>query len=219
MMTPADFKLVVLISGTGSNLQAIMDAIAAGDIVARIAAVISDKPQALGLQRAKQAGIATQVIARTDYADGIAFDQALLKAVDSYQPQLVVLAGFMRILEAQFVNHFSGRIINIHPSLLPRHKGLHTHRRALAEGDQEHGCSVHFVTPELDGGPLIAQARVPVLADDDEDRLAKRVLTQEHRLLPMVIKWYAQGRLQLSGQGPQLDGQLLPTDGWQLDRP
>lgn len=210
--------LVVLISGNGSNLQALIDDTKSGANPARIHAVVSDQAQAFGLQRAEQAGIPTRILPPKNYPDRQSFDQALLETVESYQPQLVVLAGFMRILGATFVDHFHGRLLNIHPSLLPRHKGLHTHRQALQAGDKEHGCSVHFVTRELDGGPLVAQVRVPVQPGDDEASLAQRVLIQEHRLYPLVIRWFAEGRLNLGDQGPLLDGQPIPDGGPMLDQ-
>lgn len=207
--SPAAPAMVVLISGSGSNLQALIDATASGFIPGRIAAVISNNPDALGLQRAEQAGIATQVIAHRAYARREDFDQALMQAIDPHQPALVVLAGFMRILTPGFVTHYLGRLLNIHPSLLPALRGLHTHERALAEGLSVHGCSVHFVNQELDGGPVIMQARVPVLPDDTPQSLAARVLIQEHRLYPAVVRLFCQGRLRLDAQGVWLDQQRL----------
>ncbi len=199
--------LVVLISGSGSNLQAIIDR--ADELGVEIRAVISNRPDAYGLQRADQAGIETRVLEHTRFPDRDSYDQALGDLIESFQPQLVVLAGFMRILTATLVHRFAGRMLNIHPSLLPRHRGLHTHQRALEAGDQEHGASVHFVTEELDGGPPVLQARVPVLADDDADTLAARVLAREHIIYPQVIQWFAQGRLRLDQGTPVFDGTPL----------
>lgn len=205
-------KVVVLISGSGSNLQALIDSLQA-DSPAQISAVISNRADAFGLQRAAKAGIATQVLDHKAYADREAFDAALIEAIDAYQADLVILAGFMRILTPGFVTHYTGRLLNIHPSLLPKYKGLHTHQRALEAGDAEHGCSVHFVTEELDGGPLVVQAVVPVMADDTPETLAERVHAAEHQIYPLAMHWFAQGRLQLNERGCQLDGQLLPASG------
>ena len=185
------FTLVVLISGSGSNLQAIIDAIATGQLEARIQAVISNQADAYGLQRARQAGINTHIIAHQDYPDREAFDQQLAAVIDSYQPDLVVLAGFMRILTPDFVRHYAGKMINIHPSLLPKYKGLHTHKRVLEAGDTEHGLTIHYVTVDLDSGPILTQVRVPVQADDTEQTLAARVLQQEHIAYPRVIQTLA----------------------------
>lgn len=206
-------RLVVLISGSGSNLQAILDACGQtggpARIKARVVGVLSNRADALGLARAARAGVATSVLDHTGYADRDAFDQAMAGVIDRWQPDIVVLAGFMRILTAGFVQHYQGRLLNIHPSLLPRHKGLHTHRRALEAGDAEHGCSVHFVTPELDGGPVIAQAVMRVVAHDTEATLAERVHQAEHRLYPAVLGWLADQRLQYRDEQPWLDGQQL----------
>ena len=190
--------VVVLISGGGTNLQALIDASAEGQPF-KIRGVISNRPGVRGLQRANAADIPTQVIDHTAFPDRESFDATLAAAIDAFGPRLVVLAGFMRILTDDFVDRFAGRMLNIHPSLLPAFQGLHTHRRALQEGVREHGASVHFVTSELDGGPVIAQARVPVLGGDTESDLAARVLQREHQLLPQVVDWFAQGKLQLRG--------------------
>jgi phosphoribosylglycinamide formyltransferase-1 len=198
--------LVALISGRGSNLKAIIDA---ADPLVEIRAVISNRPQAAGLLYAQPAGIATAIVDHTLFKTRLDFDMALQTAIDQYQPQLVVLAGFMRILSPELVAHYRGRLFNIHPALLPDFKGLHTHRRALESGVKEHGASVHFVTEDLDAGPVIIQARVPVLPDDNEDSLAARVLQQEHRIYSQAIHWFAEGRLQLQGQVVLLDGQPL----------
>lgn len=202
--TAQPLPIVVLISGNGSNLQAIIDAIQAG-LPARICAVISNRPQAYGLSRAREAGIPVEVIDHRDYPSREAFDQALMARIDHYQPKLVVLAGFMRILTDEFVKHYSGRMINIHPSLLPRYQGLNTHQRVLDAGDDIHGVSVHFVTPELDSGPVILQAKIPVQANDDADTLAQRIHEQEHIIYPQVIRWFAEGRLHLQGNSVLLD--------------
>ncbi len=181
-------RLVILISGRGSNMQSIIRAIEAGELQADIAAVISNRPDAAGLQTASAAGIATQVINHRDFDSREAFDQQLAREIDGYQPDYVILAGFMRILTAAFVEHFADRLINIHPSLLPKFKGLHTHQRAIEAGEREHGASVHFVTAELDDGPIILQAKVPVLKGDTPETLAARVLIEEHKLYPDALK-------------------------------
>lgn len=181
-------RLVILISGRGSNMQSIIRAIESGELQADIAAVISNRPDAAGLQTASAAGIATQVINHRDFDNREAFDQQLAREIDGYQPDYVILAGFMRILTAAFVEHFAGRLINIHPSLLPKFKGLHTHQRAIEAGEREHGASVHFVTAELDDGPVILQAKVPVLKGDTPETLAARVLIEEHKLYPDALK-------------------------------
>jgi phosphoribosylglycinamide formyltransferase 1 len=209
----AQCNVVVLISGSGSNLQALIDSIAHDGNPARISAVIANRADAYGLERAKQAGIATAVLDHKQFDGREAFDAALVEAIDAFAPQLVVLAGFMRILTPGFVRHYAGRLLNIHPSLLPKYKGLHTHQRALDAGDSEHGCSVHFVTEELDGGPLVVQAVVPVIPGDNAESLAQRVHQQEHVIYPLAVHWYAEQRLQLSPQGAMLDGQLLPVTG------
>jgi phosphoribosylglycinamide formyltransferase-1 len=202
--------IVILISGRGSNLQAIVDKTAAGELPVDIRAVISNRPNAAGLQQARQAGLETRVIDHTGYADRQAFDQALQACIDSYQPGLVVLAGFMRILTPGFVDHYRGRMLNIHPSLLPDLPGLNTHQRALDAGHSEHGASVHFVTEDTDGGPVLLQARVAIHEDDSAESLAARVLEQEHRLYPQAIRWFAEGRIFLDENGRiQLDGALL----------
>jgi phosphoribosylglycinamide formyltransferase-1 len=208
MDAPAELSVVVLISGSGSNLQALIDATANG-LPARIVAVISNRSDAYGLERARRAGIPTQVLSHKGYPDRESYDAALAKRIDAYRPGLVVLAGFMRILSPGFVQHYQGRMLNIHPSLLPEFRGLHTHQRALEAGAAEHGASVHFVTEELDGGPLIIQARVPVLPGDDPETLAARVLRQEHRIYPRAVEWFALGRLRLERGRVLLDGRPL----------
>ena len=210
---PATCNVVVLLSGTGSNLQALIDSTRTGDSPVRIAAVVSNRSDAYGLQRARDAGIETRSLDHKAFEGREAFDSALIELIDAFSPQLVVLAGFMRILSADFVRHYEGRLLNIHPSLLPKYKGMHTHQRALDAGDSEHGCSVHFVTEELDGGPLVVQAVVPVESDDSAQTLAQRVHTQEHRIYPLAVRWFAEGRLILGDQGALLDGQLLAASG------
>ncbi len=202
-------SLVVLISGNGSNLQAIIDAITQDQIPVRIVAVISNRADAYGLKRAQQAGIATAVLDNKNRPAREEYDQALQQLIDSYKPDLLVLAGFMRILTPALVEHYYGHMLNIHPSLLPRHRGLHTHRSALESGDSEHGASVHFVTAELDSGPVVLQATVPVLASDTESELAARVLEQEHCIYPLVIGWFAQHRLKYDQDGITLDDKTL----------
>ncbi|WP_299829326.1 phosphoribosylglycinamide formyltransferase [Pseudomonas sp.] len=211
MMSTCD--VVVLLSGTGSNLQAMIDRLHGVDQPARIRAVISNRADAFGLQRAREAGIETRVLDHRTFEGREAFDAALMDLIDTFNPRLVVLAGFMRILSATFVRHYQGRLINIHPSLLPLYKGLHTHQRVLEAGDQEHGCSVHFVTEELDGGPLVVQAVVSVESDDSPSSLAQRVHAQEHQIYPLAIRWFAEGRLSLDEHGASLDGQLLGARG------
>lgn len=210
-------SIVVLISGSGSNLQAIIDACAAGFIAGRISAVVSNKAGVYGLQRAAEANIPAVVLDHKTYPDRQSYDAALQQAIDSYQPDLVVLAGFMRILTPEFVGHYQGRLLNIHPSLLPKYQGLHTHQRALDAGDTQHGCSVHFVTAELDGGPVVLQAKVPIFAGDDAAIIAERVHDQEHRIYPLVVRWFCQGRLQQQADKALLDGQILSDHGYADD--
>jgi phosphoribosylglycinamide formyltransferase-1 len=189
-------KLVILISGRGSNMEAIL----AMRPRVPVAAVISNEPAAAGLAVARSEGIATRVVNHRDYADRSAFDRGLAEAIDSYAPDLVVLAGFMRILTDAFVERYYGRLLNIHPSLLPAFPGLHTHRRALEAGCRLHGCTVHFVTAQLDHGPIVIQAAVPVLPSDTEDTLAARVLEQEHRVYPQAVRWFCDGQLVLTAE-------------------
>lgn len=210
-------QVVVLISGSGSNLQALIDGAANGELPIAIAAVISNRPDVFGLTRATQAGIPTLVLDHKGFANREAFDLALMQKIDSYKPELVVLAGFMRILTPAFTQHYLGRMLNIHPSLLPKFQGLHTHQRALDAGEKLHGVTVHFVTAELDGGPAAIQAIVPVLSTDDADLLAKRVQRQEHVIYPLAVKWFAQGKLKMVDSKAVLNGELLPACGYQIE--
>ena len=205
----AALPIVILISGRGSNMVAIAEATRAGRLPVRIAAVLSDQPGAAGLERAHELGLTHEVVAPRSGQSRSAYDAELALVLRRYRPALVVLAGFMRILGHEFVSEFAGRLLNIHPSLLPSYRGLHTHRRVLADGGHEHGCSVHFVTDELDGGPVILQARVAVQPGDTEATLSARVQAQEHRIYPMVIDWYAAGRLQWREDRAWLDGKPL----------
>lgn len=205
-------SIVILISGRGSNMESLLDAVAAGELPVRVAAVLSNRPDAKGLQTAAARGVPTRVVDHKQFSSREDFDAAMAEAIDAFAPDLVVLAGFMRILTDGFVRHYAGRLMNIHPSLLPSFPGLHTHQRALEEGVRIHGCTVHFVTPTLDHGPVIVQAAVPVLDGDDESSLAARVLAQEHRVYPLAVRWFAEGRLQ------RLDGRVR-LDAGQLDAP
>lgn len=207
--TQQRLPVVVLISGRGSNLKAILDAVAAGKLPIEIRAVISNRPDAPGLEYAREAGIHAIALDHTRYPDRESFDRELARTIDTYHPQLVVLAGYMRILSTFLVEHYLGRMLNIHPSLLPRHPGLNTHQRALDSGDTAHGASVHFVTSELDGGPVVIQAMVPVLKDDTATGLAERVLEQEHNIYCQAILWFAEGRLKYREGHAYLDNQEL----------
>lgn len=201
--------LVVLISGNGSNLQAIIDAIKEQGLQAEVRAVISNNPEAYGLTRARNANIEAEILDHRRFPSRVAYDRELQALIDRYQPDLVILAGFMRILTEDFVNHYHGRMLNIHPSLLPKYQGLNTHQRVLEAGDTVHGVSVHFVTPELDGGPVILQAEVPVHPGDSADDLAQRVHQQEHVIYPLVVRWFTEGRLALEGEIVQFDGKPM----------
>ena len=193
-------RIVILISGRGSNMQAILEA----KLNATVAAVLSNNPSAEGLEIARGAGVDTRVVSHRDYTDRASFDRALADTIAAYHPDLLVLAGFMRILTEAFISRFSGRIMNIHPSLLPAFPGLDTHRRAIDEGVKLHGCTVHFVTPTLDHGPIVIQSAVPVLPDDDEERLAARVLEQEHAVYPQAIRWFLDDQLAIEGNRVKL---------------
>jgi len=198
-------NIVILISGRGSNMEAIVRTLAEERWPARIAAVISNRADAAGLAFAAAHGIETAVVPNKDYASRAEFDAALQAVIDRYQPDLVVLAGFMRILTAPFVAHYAGRMLNIHPSLLPLFPGLATHAQALAAGVKEHGATVHFVTAELDHGPMVAQAAVPVLPDDTVDTLSARVLAQEHIIYPRAVRWFVEDRLTIAQDAVQVD--------------
>lgn len=217
-MTDNKKRLVVLISGSGSNLQAFIDQCADGRLDADIAAVIANKAGAYGLERAQNAGIDTAVIDHRNYPDRSTFDAELAKTISHYQPDLVILAGFMRILTPDFVRRFHGRLLNIHPSLLPKYPGLDTHQRAIDAGDSHGGATVHFVTEELDGGPAIIHAPVPISAGDTADTLAAKVLKEEHVIYPMAAEWFIQGRLTLHDDGAYLDQQKIPAGGLDKNR-
>jgi phosphoribosylglycinamide formyltransferase-1 len=201
--------IVILISGRGSNMQAIAERASSGALPVTIRAVVSDQPSAAGLGVAAGMGLPTRVLCPRDFSDRPSYDAALADLVASYSPGLVVLAGFMRILSPRFIHSFADRILNVHPSLLPLYRGLHTHRRALEAGDRVHGVSVHFVTEELDGGPVVIQSRVAILPGDTETTLSARVQQQEHRIYPRAIDWFARGRLELRDRRAWLDGRVL----------
>ena len=211
--SPEAKRLVILVSGGGSNLQSLIDGCASGEINATVSAVISNNPDAGGLERAANAGIPNLAIDHTAFDSREAFDQALSELIDSFSPDLVILAGFMRILTAQFVDHYLGRMMNIHPSLLPAYPGLHTHRRAIEAGDKMAGATVHFVTPELDGGPSIIQAQVEIEPDDNEASLAKRVLSFEHKIYPQAVKWFCDNRLVMHNNHVLLDNKAISESG------
>ncbi|WP_109393989.1 phosphoribosylglycinamide formyltransferase [Proteus terrae] len=198
-------NIVVLISGNGSNLQAVIDACRANKITGNVVAVLSNKADAYGLERAKLANIPAYFVDPALYNDRTDYDKALIEQIDAYQPDIVVLAGFMRILSPDFVTHYQHKLLNIHPSLLPKYPGLHTHRQVLANKDSFHGVTVHFVTEELDGGPMIIQARIPVLPDDTEQSLQARIQTEEYRIYPLAIGWLADERLKMKSNQAFLD--------------
>lgn len=206
-------RLVILVSGGGSNLQSLIDGCEGSEINATISAVISNNPGAGGLERAAKAGIPNVAIDHKAFDSREAFDQALSELIDSFSPDLVILAGFMRILTAQFVDHYLGRMMNIHPSLLPAYPGLHTHKRAIEAGDKKAGATVHFVTPELDGGPSIIQAQVDIDASDNEDSLATKVLGFEHKIYPEAVKWFCANRLVMENNQVKLDNNTISPSG------
>lgn len=210
-------NVVVLISGNGSNLQALIDQ--SENCGYRVAGVVCNNPAAFGLQRAAKAGVPAAIVEHRDFPDRETFDGALLEAIDAFVPDLIVLAGFMRILGPAFVREQAGRILNIHPSLLPEYTGMHTHRRVLEAGEREHGVSIHFVNEELDGGPIVARCRIAVREEDDEDSLTERVHRLEHDLYPRVTGWFAAGRLRLEDDGVYLDGEKLPATGVETPAP
>lgn len=209
-------RILVLISGSGSNMQAISDACAKKEIDADIVGVISNRPRVMGLERAQKAGIDTCLVDHTEFATREEFDANLIRAIDEFEPDLVVLAGFMRILTPDFVRRYKGRLLNIHPSLLPKYKGLNTHNRALEAGDKEHGVTVHFVSEDLDGGPNVIQAVVPILDGDDEGQLKTRVQLQEHIIYPIAVKWFVEGRISMIKGDAYFDNKPLPETGVQL---
>ncbi len=202
-------QVVVLISGRGSNLRALLDASQHADSRFQIAAVISNRPQAAGLDFTREAGIETAIVDHTLFSGRVPFDRQLAQTIDRFRPDIVVLAGFMRILSEEFVDHYRNRLLNIHPSLLPRFKGLETHQRALTAGVTEHGATVHYVTTDLDSGPRLMQAKIAVMAGDDADRLAARVLQQEHQLYPAALELIASGRIDCRDNALFLDGNRL----------
>jgi|TARA_R110002096_G_scaffold379_4_gene2298 phosphoribosylglycinamide formyltransferase 1 len=201
-----DYRIVVLLSGSGTTLQSIIDA----KLPANIVAVISNKPNVRGLSRAQEAGIPAHVLDHTTFPSRQDFDLELQTLIDQQRPDLVVLAGFMRILSDDFVHHYYGRLINIHPSLLPKYKGTHTHQRVMDDGDPLHGSSVHFVNTELDSGPILLQARLPVLATDSVESLELRVKVKEHLIYPTAISWLAKGRIKLKDDAIYMDGKKMP---------
>jgi phosphoribosylglycinamide formyltransferase-1 len=202
-------RVAVLISGSGTNLQAFIDAVAAGTLDVEIAVVLSNRPDAYGLTRARNAGIPTECLRHGDYADRESFDRAMAETLEGYRVDLVILAGFMRILSSEFVKHFEGRVLNIHPALLPKYPGLNTHQRAIEAGEKWHGSTVHFVTGELDGGPRILQGRVPVRSDDTASRLSARVQAVEHKIYPRAAALFASGRIEYRNGDTWLDGAKL----------
>jgi phosphoribosylglycinamide formyltransferase-1 len=210
-------NIVVLISGNGSNLQSIIDAVEADHINGKVTKVISNRPDAYGLSRAKNHDIEAVCLDHTAFESRESYDAALINTIDPASTDLLVLAGFMRILTEEFVNTFNGKVINIHPSLLPKYKGLNTHQRAIDSGDKEHGVSVHFVTPELDGGPVVIQSKVPVFENDVAEDLAQRVQEQERQIYPLVVKWFCEDRLTMQNNQAFLDGNCLPVNGYAND--
>lgn len=207
-------KIVVLISGSGTNLQAIMDACQSGEINGKIVSVISNKADAYGLTRAKNAKIPTALFERKNFANNLEMDRAIAQHIEQLEADLIVLAGYMKILSDEFTLQFAGKILNIHPSLLPKYKGLHTYQQALDAGDTEHGTTVHFVTPELDSGAIILQAKVPIFPEDDIADIEERVKAQEIQIYPLVVKWFASDRLKEKEGKAYLDGKLLPENGY-----
>jgi phosphoribosylglycinamide formyltransferase-1 len=209
-------SIVVLLSGNGSNLQAIIDEISRQKINAKIVAVIANQKTAYGLTRAENAGIPAIFIDHKSFASREDYDNRMASCINEFNPNLIVLAGFMRILTPEFVENYQGRMLNIHPSLLPKYKGLHTHQRAIDAGDEEHGASVHFVTPELDGGPVVLQSKVPIFAQQDTQELADRVQQQERQMYPLVIKWFCEDRLEMIDNKAVLDNQILAEEGYAI---
>jgi phosphoribosylglycinamide formyltransferase-1 len=211
-------RLGVLVSGSGTNLQALLDACAAPDFPAHIAVVVSNVPGAFAIERARRAGVATEVLEHKTFADRAEFDAALVSRLRAHQVEIVCLAGFMRLLGSPFLDAFPGRILNIHPALLPAFPGLHGPRQSLAHGVKITGCTVHFVDAGLDSGPIIVQAAVPVLPDDDEERLAARILQEEHRIYPLAVRWLCEGRISVHQRTARLDGEPV-IEGHALRNP
>lgn len=200
-------RAVVLISGGGSNLQAFIDQVASDELPLEISLVVSNKPEAFGLERAAKAEIKTAIVQHQDYASRLTFDQALIQTIDAAKPDVVILAGFMRILTEEFVNHYQNRLLNIHPSLLPKYPGTNTHQRAIDAGDKWHGASIHFVVPEVDAGPIVLQGRLRLNAEDTSDSLQQRIHKIEHKLYPLALKWFAERRLNICENKVLLDGE------------
>jgi len=220
MATLATKKIVVLLSGNGSNLQNIIDKLHNTELNNQhieIVAVLSNKADAYGLQRAQDAGIKHKAIISKGISSREQYDALLSREIDQYQPDLIVMAGFMRILSAQFIDKYTGKMLNIHPSLLPKYQGVNTHQRAIDAGDSAHGASVHFVTEELDSGATVLQAKVPIFSEDSAKDLAERVLTQEHLIYPLAIQWFLSGRLSMVNNHALLDGLILPANGYAAD--
>jgi len=209
-MTTPKTRAVVLISGSGSNLQAFIDEVASGNLDIDIRLVISNKPDAFGLERANTAGINSDCINHCDYSSRLEFDQALIQRIDQEQPDIVILAGFMRILTPEFVNHYTNRLVNIHPSLLPKYPGVDTHQRAINNGDEWHGASIHFVVPEVDAGPIILQGQLKIGPNDSSESLQQRIHKIEHKLYPLAVQWFAQKRLSFNNGQILLDGEISP---------
>ena len=210
-------KIVVLISGHGMNLQAMIDACKSSYINAKIVGVFSNQSDAFGLQRAKSAGIFHRTFLRSDYADNLAMDRHIADEIDNLGADLIVLAGYMKILSPEFTQHFAGKILNIHPSLLPKYSGLHTYQRAMEAGETEHGMTIHFVNEKIDGGAIVLQAKVPIFPEDKITDIEDRVKEQEIRFYPLVIKWFVEGRLRLIDNHAYLDGNHLPPQGYAID--
>ena len=204
-------RLVILISGSGNNLQAIIDACMTGQIKGKIVAVISNRPDAYGLERARRAGIPHHILDHKTFQDRESFDQALIELIDSYTPNLLLLAGFMRILTNEFTRCYAGKMLNIHPSRLPDYRGLQTHQRVLEAGEKLHGASIHFVTDELDGGPVVLQSKVPVRMDHTEEILAAEILATELIIYPLAVQWYCESRLQMDGVTVLFNGRILSS--------
>ena len=210
-------KIVVLISGHGMNLQALIDACKSSYINAEIVGVFSNKSDAFGLQRAKSAGIFHRTFLRSDYADNLVMDRHIADEIDNLGADLIVLAGYMKILSSEFTHRFAGKILNIHPSLLPKYSGLHTYQRAMEAGETEHGMTIHFVNEKVDGGAIVLQAKVPIFPEDNITDIEDRVKEQEIRFYPLVIKWFVEGRLRLIDNHAYLDGNRLPPQGYAID--